>query len=336
METHLKRDGFLAKAGLALLAFVGAALCLSAPANAANEWPGGKPIRIVLGAPPGGAADILTRLLAERLSRTLHQSVIVDYKPGASGAIGAHDLIASPADGYTFMLIQRGIVTEVPQAMKVSYDPFKDLKPIAQVSRQGLLLVGNPNLPAKKLAELIAYVKANPKKLSCASPGIGVRLHTAGVQFGQLAGLDMTFVGYKGSPPALQDVMGGHVELMVDGPSTSIPFIKSGKIRAFATTYPVRMAALPNVPTFKELGFPALSEVSWFALWARPAVPQDIQDKVRNATLQFLNASDVKAKLAELGLEPGLPLTSEELTKDMHEAYERHGKVLRSINFQPE
>lgn len=309
-----------------------AAISLSSLSLAA-EWPV-KTIRIVVGAPAGGAADTLSRLLADALSQSLGQPVIVDNKPGASGLIGTNDLISSPADGYTFMLFQRGIVTEIPQAMKVNFDPNKDIKPLVQVSRQGLLLVGNPSVPAKTVPELIKYMRAHPSQLTCASAGVGLRGHTTAIQFSQIAQADMTVVGYKGSPPALVDVVGGHVNLMVDGPLTSLPLIQNAKIRAYATTYPTRMTALPDVPTFAELGYPQLSEVSWFALWTRPGVPQPIQDKVRNAVLQFLQQPKVKTKLAEMGLEPGLPLTSQEMTSDMQEASGRHAAVLKSINYK--
>ncbi|KJK21581.1 ABC transporter substrate-binding protein [Burkholderiaceae bacterium 16] len=298
-------------------------------------WPT-KPVRILVGAPPGGTADIVARLLAYELQGPLGQTVIVDYKSGAAGTIAVQSLVSAPKDGYTFLLIQKGIAAEVPHAVKVSYDPFKDIVPIAQLTRQGLIFVGNPGLPAKNFAELVSYIKANPGKIDYANFGIGMRGQTIGVQFNRLAGLETGAVSYRGSPPALQDVMGGQVPLMFDAPATSLPFIKSGKLRAFAVAYPKRIAALPNVPTFTELGYPDLNEVGWLGLWSTPGVPPGVIAKMREATLKALQSPAFHKKIEEQGMEVGLSATPEELSKDVRESYERQGKLLRSINFTPE
>jgi tripartite-type tricarboxylate transporter receptor subunit TctC len=323
-----------ARQALALMIASTALLPVAQTANAA-EWPG-KPVRIIVGAPPGGTADILARLFAHELQRPLGQPVIVDNKAGAAGTIGVHGMLSAPRDGYTFLLIQKGIVAEVPHVMKVTFDPFKDLVPVTQLTRQGLVLVGKPGLPAKNLAELIAYIKANPGKIDYANFGAGMRGQTIGVQFNRLAGLNTGTVSYKGSPPALQDVMGGHVPLMFDGPATSLPFIKSGQLKAFAIAYPKRIPALPDVPTFAELGFPDLKEVSWMGLWSAPGVPPDVVARMREATLKVMQSRDVQKKIEDLGMEIGSAATSEELSRDARESYERQGKLLRSINFTPD
>ncbi|WP_035877509.1 tripartite tricarboxylate transporter substrate binding protein [Cupriavidus sp. amp6] len=301
----------------------------------ATEWPA-KPVRILVGAPPGGTADILARLFAHELQRPLGQPVVVDYKAGAAGTIAVQSMLSAPRDGYTLLLIQKGIASEVPQAIKVSYDPFKDIVPLVQLTRQGLVLVGNPGLPAQNLAELVKYVKANPGKIDIANFGIGLRGHTIGVQFNRLAGLDTGAVSYRGSPPALQDIMGGQVSLMFDGPATSMPFIKAGKLRAFAVAFPQRLAALPNVPTFAELGYPDLSEVGWMGLWAAPGLPPAVVSKLREATLAAMQSPTLRRKIEELGMEVGTPATPDELARDVRESYDRQGKVLRSIQFKPE
>jgi tripartite-type tricarboxylate transporter receptor subunit TctC len=301
----------------------------------ATEWPT-KPVRILVGAPPGGTADIVARLFANEMQGLLGQTVIVDYKSGAGGTIAVQSLLSAPRDGYTLLLIQKGIATEVPHAIKVSYDPFKDIVPIAQLTRQGLILVGNPSLPAKNLAELVTYIKANPGKIDYANFGLGTRGQTIGVQFNRVAGLDTGTVSYKGSPPALQDILGGQVPLMFDGPATSLPFIKSGKLRAFAVAFPQRISALPNVPTFAELGYPDLNEVGWMGLWSTPGVPPAVIAKIREATLKAIQSPALRRKLEALGMDIGLPATPEELSRDVHESYERQGKLLRSINFTPE
>ena len=330
----MKRPLFHTPLALAVEAALGSAL-YAPRAALASEWPA-KPVRILVGAPPGGTADILARLIAHELQRPLGQTVIVDYKPGAAGTIAVQGMLAAPRDGYTFLLIQKGIASEVPLAIKVSYDPFKDIVPIAQLTRQGLILVGNPELPAKNLPELVRYIKANPGKTDYANFGVGLRGQTIGVQFNRLAGLDTGAVSYKGSPPALQDVMGGQVPLMFDGPATSLPFIKSGKLRAFAVAFPQRISALPNVPTFAELGYPDLNEVGWMGLWAPSGVPPAVTGRMREATLKALQSPELRRKIQDLGMEVGAPATTEEMAVDIRESYERQGKLLRSIHYTPQ
>ncbi|MGO4332748.1 Bug family tripartite tricarboxylate transporter substrate binding protein [Cupriavidus sp. 2TAF22] len=330
----MKRLTKIASQALALTFAIGAWMPAMDAAQAAG-WPA-KPVRILVGAPPGGTADIVARLLAYELQGPLGQTVIVDYKSGAAGVVAVQGLLSAPRDGYTFLLIQKGIAAEVPHAIKVSYDPFKDIVPIAQLTRQGLIFVGNPALPAKNLAELVTYIKANPGKIDYANFGIGLRGQTIGVQFNRLAGLDTGAVSYKGSPPALQDIMGGQVPLMFDGPATSLPFIKSGKLRAFAVAFPQRISALPNVPTFAELGYPDLNEVGWMGLWSAPGVPPAVVAKMREATLKAMQSPSLRRKIEDLGMEIGSPATSEELSRDVRESYERQGKLLRSIHFTPE
>lgn len=330
----MKRLSLIMRHTLALTLAFSAAMPALSVARAA-EWPS-KPVRILVGGPPGGTADVVARLFAYELQGPLGQTVIVDYKTGAGGTIAVQSLISAPRDGYTFLLIQKGIASEVPHAVKVSYDPFKDIVPIAQLTRQGLIFVGNPSLPAKNLPELVKYIKANPGKLDYANFGIGMRGQTIGVQFNRLAGLDTGTVSYKGSPPALQDVMGGQVPLMFDAPATSLPFIKAGKLRAFAVAFPKRMTALPNVPTFAELGYPDLNEVGWMGLWSTPGVPPAVVAKMREATLKAMQSPSLRKKLEEQGMEVGSSATPEELARDIRESSERQGKLLRSINFTPD
>ena len=333
-ETIVKHPTLITRRALAL-GIALASLLPAMDAAKAADWPT-KPVRILVGAPPGGTADIVARLFAHELEGPLGQTVIVDYKAGAAGTMAVQSLLHAPRDGYTFLLIQKGIASEVPHAIKVSYDPFKDIVPIAQLTRQGLVFVGNPNLPAKNLAELVAYIKARPGKVDYANFGVGTRGQTIGVQFSGLAGLHTGTVSYKGSPPALQDIMGGEVPLMFDGPATSLPFIKSGKLRAFAVAFPQRISALPNVPTFKELGYPDLDEVGWMGLWSAAGVPPTVLAKLRDATLKAMQSPELRRKIEDLGMEIGSPATTEELSKDVRESSERQGKLLRSINFTPE
>lgn len=319
-----------------LSCMLGLVLPAAFPAVAqAQAWPA-KVVRIVVGGPAGGTADILARLLAEGLTQSLGKPVIVEQKPGGAGAIAVSTLLSAPHDGHTLLLIQGGIVSETPLALKVSFDPFKDLKPIAQVARTGLVLVGNPRLPAKNFSELLAYIKSKPGQIDYASYAAGMRGQTLGVRFNRLAGVNMSHVGYKGSPPALQDVMGGHVPLMFDGLATSLPLIRSGKLKAYAVAYPKRIPALPDVPTFAEVGFPAMTEPGWMGVWLPPDVPAAVQEKIRKATLAIVQQPGYRKHVEDIGMDNGQPLSSEALSREARAAYERQAELLRSIHFVPE
>lgn len=316
-------------------ALVGAALFAAAPASFAQAWPT-KPVRILIGAPPGGTADIVARLLADGLQKEWGQPVIVDAKPGAAGMIAMADFLGQPADGHTLLVSVNALVTEIPHVIKLRFDPFKDVKPLADLARSGLVMVGNPALPAKNVAELVTYAKANPGKLSYASYSAGTVSHTMGLGLNKAAGIDLNHVPYKGSPPALQDVMGGHVALMFDGPATSIPMIKGGKIKAFAVSGPKRNPALPDVPTFAEQGFPMIDDVAWMGLWIKPDMPMDLQARIRQATLKVMAQAALQARLIELGSEPGSTATPEELTRSLQAASDKQGATLRALGVKPQ
>ncbi len=305
------------------------------PAHAQATWPN-KPIRLLVAGPAGGTADALARVLAEGLQQSLGQPVIVESKAGASGSIAIQELKAKGKDGYTFLVIQDGAVSEAPLAAKLAFDPFNDLKPLAQLSRTGLVLVANNGLPVANLADLVRYGKAQKDGLPFASYAAGFKGHTSGMLLGQLTQMNMRHVGYKGSPPALVDVMGGHVPLMFDGLTTSLPLIKSGKIKALAVTSPTRLADLPDVPTFAELGYPRLSSSGWFAVWSHPQAPLEIQNKLREATLAHMQKPAAIAQLRAIGMEPGQAVTSDAMTAELKDATRKQAALLKSIGYQPE
>ncbi|KUE85576.1 ABC transporter substrate-binding protein [Cupriavidus necator] len=304
-------------------------------AHAQEDWPS-KPIRLVVAGPAGGSADALARLLAEGLQKAWSKPVIVENKPGAAGALAISDLQATGKDGHTFLVIQGGVVSEAPLAYKVHYKPFADLKPLAQVSRTGLVLVANKDVPVSNLKQLVDYGKSQKDSLVFASYAAGLRGHTSGILLGQLTHVPMRHVGYKGSPPALNDLMGGHVPLMFDGVTTSMPLIKAGKIRAIAVAYPTRIAGLADVPTFKELGYPQLAQAGWFAVWSRPDVAPAVQQKIREATLAYFKQPAVQNRVKDMGMELGNAATSEEMMADLKQAYQQQAALLKSINYQPE
>lgn len=323
-------------AKLARHAAAAALLCATASAPAIAQAYPSKPVRLIVPAPPGGTMDVVARLFSDDLAKALGQPVIIDNKAGGVGMIGVQDLLNSPRDGHSIMIHISGIASEIPYLTKPSYDPFKDIKPVAELMRSGLVLVGGPQLPVKTLPELIAHIKANPGKLNYASYTAGTISHTLGAELAGTASLDMTHVGYKGSPPALQDLMGGHVAMMFDGPVTSAPLIKADKIKAFAVTTPNRLAALPDVPTLAELGYPKMTTVAWVGLWTTPDAPPAVQAKIREAALAAIENPATRAKLAAFGVEIGSKATPEALSAALKEAYERQGAVLKSINFKPE
>lgn len=305
------------------------------PALAQNAWPN-KPIRLIVTGPAGGTADTLARLLAEGMHQELKQPVIVESKPGASGALGVHELKASGKDGYTFLVIQEGALSEAPLVQKVSFNPLKDLTPLAQLTRTGLVMVANKDLPVKDLPDFIRYAKQQPNGVDFASYSPGLKGHTSGMQLGQLAHITMRHVGYKGSPPALVDLMGGHVPVMFDGLTTSLPLIRSGKIKPLAVVYPTRLKSLPEVPTFTELGYPQMSKPGWFAVWSHPQAPAAVQHKLREVALAYFQKEAVQQQVRNFGMEPGLPLTTAEMETDLKDATQKQAALLKSINYQPE
>src|SRR5262245_39690209 len=312
-----------------------AALACTTPLAQAQKWPE-KTIRIVVAGPAGGSADIVARLLADNLGKELGQTVIVEPKPGAAGVIAVSDLSQSPHDGHTLLVAVNSLASEVPHIVKTRFDMTREVKPVAELARTGLVLVGSPSVPAKDFGQLLAYVKANPGKINYASYSPGTLSHVMGLQLNKAAGLDMTHVGYKGSTPALTDVMGGHVPLMFDGIPTSLPLVKAGKVKAYAVSTPKRSPLLPDVPTFAELGYPKLETIGWMGLWVKPDVPAPVQARLREATLKVLADPAARARLQEIGFEPGQPRTADELSKALAADYERMGAVLKAIDFKAE
>ncbi|HYJ96478.1 MAG TPA: tripartite tricarboxylate transporter substrate binding protein, partial [Burkholderiaceae bacterium] len=282
-----------------------------------------KPLRVIVAGPAGANADIVARLVTEPLAKELGQTAIVEPKPGAAGAIAVNDLLQSPQDGHTLLVAVNALVSEVPHMVKLKIDMQQSLRPIAELARGGLVLVGNPSFPANNLKDLIAYVKAHPGKVNVASYSPGSLSHVLGLLLNQAAGTDLTHVGYKGSTPALTDVMGNHVPLMFDAIPTSLPLIKSGKIKAFAVSLPKRSTALPDVPTFTELGYPKLEALAWMGLWCTPSVPAAAQARVREATLKVLTQPAVRDRLLELGFDVGSPRSVDDIVAGLKADYQR-------------
>ncbi len=312
-----------------------AAAAAGFPLLAVAQYPD-KPVRIIAAGTTGATADFIARLIAEPLAASMGKPVVVEAKPGGLGAIAVSDLLRSPHDGHTLMVGVNALASEIPHSIKFPFDPFKDVKPIAQLAQGGLVLVGHPSIPANTLPELIQWVKSRPGGVSYASYSPGTLSHVMGLQLARAAGLELTHVGYRGSSPALQDVMANQVPLMFDGLVTSIPMIKGGKLKAYAVSSARRSAVLPEVPTFAELGYPQLTAVGWIGLWVPSDVPAAIQERVRVETLKVLQQAPVRERLVQLGQDVGDPLTPEQLSRSLASDYERVGALLKSIDYRPQ
>ena len=261
-----------------------------------------KPIRIVVPFPAGGTTDILARAVAQKLTETLGQSVVVDNRPGAGGNIGAELVAKSPPDGYTLLMGTVGThAINASLYAKMPYDHVKDFVPVILVAGVPNVLVVNPSVPANSVPELIAYIKANPGKVNFASSGSGTSIHLAGELFKTMAGVSMTHVPYKGSAPAVTDLIGGQVQLMFDNLPSALPQIKAGKLRALAVTSTQRASALPDVPTVAEAGLPGFDATSWFGLLAPAGTPKDVVAKLNAEVAKWLATPEAREKLASQG-----------------------------------
>lgn len=293
-----------------------------------------KPVKLIVPAPAGGTIDVVARILADQLSTDIGQPVIVDNKPGAGGAIAVQAMNGAPADGLTIMVTASTILTEIPHVMKTSFDPLKDLRPVATVARAAMVLVGGPAVPAQDLKGLIAWGKANPGKISFASYSAGTSSHYAGMIFNQKAGLDFQHAPFQGSPPALQQLMGGHIAIMFDGIVTSMPQIKAGKIKAFGVAAKTRSAHLPDVPTLAEQGYPDIDFGNWLGVVVNSAMPAALVDKINAAILKAAEATKVKERLSAAGFEPNTSLSSAQLAASVKAEYDRNAAIVKAYNIQ--
>ena len=309
------------------------AAALMTATTLAQAWTD-KPVKLLVPAPAGGTIDVVARILASQLSADIGQPVFVENKPGAGGGISVQAMMASPADGQTIMMTASTLLTEIPHVMKAGFDPLKDVKPIATIARAGMVLVGGPGLPADDLKALIAYLKANTGKMSYASYSAGTVSHYSGVIFNQKIGSDMQHVPFAGSPPALQQVMGGQISIMFDGIVTSMPQIKGGKLKAYGVAAKVRSAHLPNVPTLAEQGFPELDFSNWLGVVASATMSPEIAAKINAAVLKAAVAPAVKDRLAAAGFEPNQNLSAAELSQSVKVDFDRNAAIVKQFDIK--
>ena len=315
---------------LALLACALASATLpAAHAQApAASWPS-KPIRWVVPFPPGGAMDAIARTLGEKAGKTLGQPFVIENKPGAGGNIGADFVAKQPGDGYTLMITSIGMATNKPLYGKLSYDPIKDFAPVSLLAVVPNVLVTNATQPDVNTAkDVIAAARKTPGKLSYASAGNGTSIHLAGEVFTSLAQVDMLHVPYKGSGPAVSDLLGGQVNYMFDSITSARPHIESGKLRALGVTTAKRSKTLPNVPTLAEAGLPGYEVSPWFAVFMPAATPKDIVAKVNSALLEAMKDPDVVKRFETIGAEP-VGSTPEEMAQHLARESERWTKLIQ-------
>ena len=273
-------------------------------AQAANQWPS-KPITIIVPFAAGGTTDIVARLTGLALSKELKQSVIIENRAGAGGNIGSNIASKAPADGYTLVMGTVGTHAINPHLYKkMPYDTLKDFSPISRIASVPNVLVLNQSSSAKTVKDVMDEAKKNPGKLAFSSSGSGASTHLTGELFKSLAGVEMLHVPYKGSAPALTDLMAGQVDLMFDNLPSAMPFIKSGKLKAIAVTTLQRASQLPDLPTIDESGIPGLDASSWFGLFAPSKTPKEVITTINEALQKVMESSDLKSKIESQGGTP--------------------------------
>jgi tripartite-type tricarboxylate transporter receptor subunit TctC len=302
---HLSFDAPLKRRMVLAAAAAAVALSLAPLAAQAQAAFPTKTITIIVPFAAGGTTDILARVVGQYMSKDLGQPVVVDNRAGAGGNIGAQIVAHAAPDGYTILMGTVG-THAINQSLykKMAFDPIKDFAPLTRVAMVPNLLVANPSQPFKNVKEMIAYAKANPGKVTFGSSGSGSSIHLSGELFNQMAGVDMQHIAYRGSAPAVTDLLGGQIAVMFDNMPSAIGHVKHGRLRALAVTTPKRSPALPDVPTIAEAGLPGYSTASWFGLLAPANTPAPVVAKLNAAILKALADPGVKAKLAEQGAEP--------------------------------
>ncbi len=308
------------------------ALVFAAGSAYAQSYPS-QPIKIIVSLAPGGVADILARTLAAKLGES-GKTVVVENRTGAAGVIGADAVAKSPPDGYTLYMGFHGTQSILPHLQaKLPYDAAKDFAPIIFIATSPNILIVHPSVPVNSPKELVAYIKANPGKLSYGTPGVGSSGHLAGEQFKQLHGLDIVHVHYRGAAPALQDLVAGQVQVMFDIVPLTKEQLAAGKVRALAVTAAKREPAVPNVPTMAETGMPGIEGGPWFGLFAPAGTPRPVIDWINAETRKVFSAPEIRGRLEGQGLT--LPLgTPEDFGVHVVAETKRWGEVIRSGNIK--
>ena len=277
-------------------------LLIATPARAQN-FPSGQ-VRIIVPFPPGGATDVLGRVLAAGLQTAWGQTVISEYRPGAAGVIGTRQVVAALPDGHTLLMASTGAILALAGGQGGAFDVTRELAPVSLIAAPPYILVVNPNVPVRSAAELIAHAKANPGKLSFGSSGVGSASHLSGALFSQMTGVEMLHVPYRGTGPAVTDLLGGRIDLMFSPALVVTPHIAAGTLRVIGTTGAARSTLFPDFPTIAETGLKDYQSLGWFGLFAPAGTPRDVVAKISADVGQVLGSAEAKQRLAEQGAEP--------------------------------
>ena len=282
---------------------VAACAALAAPCGAEDQYPS-RPVKLVLPQPAGGAVDLIARALADQLAEQVGRAFIVENMPGANGSLAAGNVARSPSDGYTLMLaVDSNLVINPSLYHTLTYDPFKDFAPISIIARLHMVLVANPKISANSVKELIAYAKTYPNKLNYAEIGIGSAMHMGMEQFKFMTKTEINRVSYRGTAPAISDVVAGNVDLMFTGPPSAKAMSEGGKLKVLAVASPERMALLPDVPTVTEAGVPGYTMASWFGLLAPAKTSKAILERLSAETKTAVNKQIFKDRMKSVGLD---------------------------------
>ena len=312
-----------------------AATLLVASAVGGQSFPS-RPVTLTVGFAPGGGTDTAARIIAQKLTDNLGQSVVVDNKAGAGGNVAAQHIAMAAPDGYTIHLTSVGPMSVAPHLVKdLAYDPRRDIAPITMGVVFPNVMVVHMGVPAKTLDEFVALAKQKPGQINYASAGVGGAGHLAGELFKERAGINMVHVPYKGGGPAMTDLLAGRIDMYIGVPSTVAPHVEAGKLRALATTGARRSSTMPAVPTVVESGYPGFEATNWYAFVAPGRTPKDLLDFWNRELTKVLNDPQVRAELAKHGLDPA-PGTREELARYFEQESQKWGKVVREAKITNE
>jgi tripartite-type tricarboxylate transporter receptor subunit TctC len=312
-----------------------AAGCVCVAGASAQPYPN-RPIRFVVPFPPGGNLDFLARAIQPRFSEFLGATLIIDNRAGAAGIVGAEYAARQPPDGYTIFLGNTGTMGLYPVVYpKLPYNALKDFAAVGQIASSTQVMAVHPSVPARSLREFIAFAKRNPGKLTVAVAGLGSTAHFSSEMLKGRAGIDLLLVPYKGSGPAVTDVIGGQVDLIIDATSVAMPYIKANRLRAIAVTKNVRIAALPDVPTFEEQGLKGFDANGWQGLLVPTGTPPAAIARLSEALIKTLNQKEVRDRFTDQGLDPA-PSTPEQFAAYIRSEIEKWGRVQKTANIKVE